>query len=85
MADVTITVSGGTLNESQTIPEATVARLQPMIEAYYAGLLGDGDFNIAEKLIAGITEHLKRDTFKYEKDQARLKTSEWTPPDLGGS
>jgi hypothetical protein len=83
MADVTITVSGGALNESTTIPDAVVSRLNDMIEAYYAGFLGDGDFNLAEKLLAGIKDHLKRDTFDFERDQARLRMSGWTPPDLG--
>jgi len=83
MPDVTITVSGGAITESTTIPEAVVQRLQPMIEAYYAGLLGDGDFNVGEMLIAGIVDHLKRDTFKFERESARLRLSNWEPPDLG--
>ncbi|RKZ12236.1 hypothetical protein DRQ32_04145 [bacterium] len=75
MPDVTITVVGGPLNESFTIPDADVERMIPMVARFYP----DGD-NLVDSFLKGIWNHLVADLFKYDQWESRLRRKDWTPP-----
>lgn len=78
MATVTITFEAGAQSHVVTLPDAAVARLQPMVEAYYQPHAPD-DATLLESFAAGLRRNLLRDLRRFER-----RASAWTPPEIEG-